>query len=73
MIIVSRAAEDKKAQESKKADEKFEYDVFISYSHANDEICELAVAVLTKFVPGIRLFVDRQELQTGVTLYSQSI
>jgi len=52
LIIVSRAAEDKKAQE---------------------RICELAVAVLTKFVPGIRLFVDRQELQTGVTLYSQSI
>ncbi|KAF6028331.1 hypothetical protein EB796_013356 [Bugula neritina] len=47
----TKAAEDKKAQESKKADEKFEYD--------------LAVAVLTKFVPGIRLFVDRQELQTG--------
>lgn len=42
------------------------YDVFISYCHKNSEQMEFVANELKQRCPGIRLFVDQQELQPGM-------
>ena len=44
---------------------QWKYDVFISYSHANREDVDSFTADLLRLRPGIRLFIDRLELQPG--------
>lgn len=41
------------------------YDLFISYSWKNKDAIDAFVAELRKLRPGLRLFLDRQTLQTG--------
>lgn len=41
------------------------YDLFISYSWKNKDAVDAFVAELRKLRPGLRLFLDRQTLQTG--------
>lgn len=41
------------------------YDLFISYSWKNKDAVDAFVAELRKLKPGLRLFLDRQTLQTG--------
>jgi len=45
----------------------FDYDVFISYAHANTAEREALEAALQAARPGIRVFVDRHEIEIGVS------
>ena len=47
--------------------EGFDYDVFISYSHANASECEALEQSLREARPGIRIFVDRHEIDVGAS------
>lgn len=42
-----------------------EYDVFISYAHANAPIAAMLSTALQELRPGIRIFVDHEELNAG--------
>ncbi len=42
-----------------------DYDVFISYSRANTSECDALVRFLRESRPGIRIFLDRNELEIG--------
>ena len=44
----------------------FDYDVFISYAHANTTEREALEAALRAARPGIRVFVDRHDIEIGV-------
>lgn len=45
---------------------KFDYDVFISYSHKNPEHAEKMLKTIADMDPGLRVFYDRSELTTGM-------
>jgi len=42
-----------------------DFDVFISYSHHNADTADAFVEMLHEVKPGLRVFVDRQQLQAG--------
>jgi len=44
-----------------------DYDVFISYAHANTRECEALEAALHEAHPGLRVFVDRHEIDIGAS------
>ncbi|XP_052768889.1 uncharacterized protein LOC128209084 [Mya arenaria] len=46
--------------------EKFQYDVFISYSHRNPQQAELMLEIFKHIDPLIKVFYDRSALTTGV-------
>ena len=46
--------------------ESTDFDVFVSYSHQNSEIADAFVALLRARRPAIRIFLDREHLQTGM-------
>ncbi|KAH3853277.1 uncharacterized protein LOC127875226 [Dreissena polymorpha] len=46
--------------------DKFDYDVFISYSHKNPEHAEKMLKTISNIDPGLRVFYDRSELKTGI-------
>ncbi|XP_038064139.1 uncharacterized protein LOC119734684 [Patiria miniata] len=46
-------------------DPSIQYDVFVSYSHADSERANHIVATLKRLNPDLRLFFDIQELKTG--------
>ena len=43
-----------------------DFDLFISYSHANTQIADALVRILRDLRPGVRVFVDRHELDAGM-------
>ena len=43
-----------------------DFDLFISYSHANTQIADALVGILRELRPGVRVFVDRHELDVGM-------
>jgi len=47
----------------------YDYDVFISYAHANEETCKIIKEVLEGKMPDIKLFIDRQQLHTGIVKF----
>jgi hypothetical protein len=48
-----------------KPEPEFAFDFFVSYSHANKEAADVLVAELVQRKPGLRVFLDRLELQMG--------
>ena len=52
-------------QEEESSAASTHYDVFISYAHADEQQCRMIIAMLQKYIPHIKLFVDRSELTTG--------
>lgn len=44
----------------------YRYDVFISYSHKNTEVADYIVQRLRELKPDINVFLDRQDLNTGM-------
>lgn len=49
------------------------YDIFISYAHANEHACKLLVKKLQEQIPGVKIFVDREELHTGKVIRPQQV
>ena len=45
--------------------EKFDYDVFISYSHKNPAEAESMLKMFRELDPELKVFYDRSELVTG--------
>ena len=43
-----------------------QYDIFLSYSHRDDEQARHIVELLRKLHPKLRVFFDIQELKTGM-------
>ncbi|XP_067949934.1 uncharacterized protein [Watersipora subatra] len=56
----TKAKEDDVGENEKKA-----YDVFVSYAHADEEVCKLLVEELQRKIPAVKIFIDREELRTG--------
>lgn len=52
-------------EESVDSAETEHYDVFLSYAHADEDKCKLVLSTLQKEIPGVKVFVDREGLQTG--------
>lgn len=47
------------------AKRNFKHDIFLSYSHTNKEDAQFCVEELQRQYPGIRVFIDRKELNAG--------
>jgi len=43
----------------------YEYDVFISYCHADSKHATYIMKALQNAIPGIKIFLDREQLTTG--------
>ena len=44
---------------------KVEYDIFVSYAHANEDVCKVIVQALQNQISDVKIFIDREELRTG--------
>ncbi|KAF6029743.1 hypothetical protein EB796_011951 [Bugula neritina] len=70
-VLEKDASSDKKTTPAivgsveKASDCNYDYDIFISYAHANEETCKIVKEVLEREMPDIKLFIDRQQLHTG--------
>ena len=51
--------------------DEFDFDVFVSYSHKNAAAADAFVLHLRQLRPGIRVFVDRHELQVGMAWHQE--
>ena len=60
----TKAKEDDVGENEKKA-----YDVFVSYAHADEEVCKLLVEELQRKIPAVKIFIDREELRTGMIYF----